>query len=122
MLFRSQLAAAEKIGVLQQRLRTDAMQADTQNMIALNKAMSDQLFLDQQRYMPLIEKAKNNELVRNQAMVNTMGNQYARLGTLATAGKLATGGQAETGATVRTALTSNPYAGSTLQAPSISFG
>ena len=118
----SQLAAAEKIGALQQRLRTDAMQADTQNMIALNKAMSDQMFLDQQRYMPLVEKAKNNELVRNQAMVNTMGNQYARLGTLATAGKLATGAQAETGATVRTAMTSNPYAGYVLQAPSISFG
>jgi len=65
---------------------------------------------------------KNADLVRQQAMVNTMGQNYAMLGTLATAGKLATGAQAETGATVRTAMTSNPYAGSVLQAPSISFG
>jgi hypothetical protein len=118
----SQLAAREKIGELEQRMLANAMQTETQNIIALRKAIGDQQLLEYQRYMPLIEKQKNNELVRNQAMMATMGNQYARLGTLATAGKLAAGSQAETGATVRTALTSNPYAGSVLQAPSISFG
>ena len=118
----SQLAAREKIGELDQRMLANAMQTETQNIIALRKAIGDQQLLEYQRYMPLIEKQKNNELVRNQAMMATMGNQYARLGTLATAGKLAAGSQAETGATVRTALTANPYAANVLQAPSISFG
>ena len=65
---------------------------------------------------------KNNEVTRMQTLMNTQGQNYAMLGTLATAGKLATGAQAETGATLRTVLmTSNPYANSTLQAPNISF-
>ena len=118
----SQLAAREKMGELDLRLLSNAMQAETQNILTLNKAIQEQQFLQDQRYMPMIEKAKNNELVRNQAMMATMGNQYARLGTLATAGKLATGSQAETGAMVRTAMTANPYAQNVLQAPSISFG
>ena len=118
----SQLAAREKMGELDLRLLSNAMQAETQNILTLNKAFQEQQFLQDQRYMPMIEKAKNNELVRNQAMMATMGNQYARLGTLATAGKLATGAQAETGAMVRTAMTANPYAQNVLQAPSISFG
>ena len=65
---------------------------------------------------------KNADLIRQQALMNTQGQQYAMLGTLATAGQLATGAQAETGATLRTALQTNPYAGSTLQAPAIRFG
>ena len=118
----SQLAAAEKIAALQQQVSTNAMNAETQNMIALGKAFADQQYLNNQRNMPMINKMKDADLVRQQAMVNTLGNQYARLGTLATAGKLATGAQAEAGATLRTAMTANPYAGSVLQAPSISFG
>ena len=43
------------------------------------------------------------------------------LGTVATAGKLALGAQAEAGANLRTALSQNPYSGSVLSAPSISF-
>jgi hypothetical protein len=83
--------------------------------------MSNQEYLNNQRNLPLITKMKNADLVRQQALINTQGQNYAMLGTLATAGQLATGGQRETGATLRTALTSNPYAGSTLQAPQISF-
>jgi hypothetical protein len=44
------------------------------------------------------------------------------LGTVATAGKLATGAQEQAGATMRTMLSNNPYAGSVMQAPNISFG
>ena len=83
------------------------MQAELQQMQAMN---------------PLIQKMKNAELIRNQAMANTMAGNYAMLGTIATAGKLATGAQAEAGANLRTALTANPYAGSVMQAPNISFG
>ena len=83
------------------------MQAELQQMQAMN---------------PLIQKMKNADLVRQQAMANTMAGNYAMLGTVATAGKLATGAQAEAGANLRTALTANPYAGSVMQAPNISFG
>ena len=55
-------------------------------------------------------------------MANTLASNYAMLGTVATAGRLATGAQEQAGANLRTALTSNPYAGSVMQAPNISFG
>ena len=75
-----------------------------------------------QKMNPLIQKMKNAELVRQQALMNTQAGNYAMLGTVATAGRLATGAQAEAGANLRTAMTSNPYAGSVMQAPNISFG
>ena len=83
------------------------------------KAMSDQQYLDLQRNYPLINKMKNDEMTRVQALMNTQGQNYAMLGTLATAGKLATGAQAETGETLRTVLRENPYSNSTLQAPAL---
>ena len=82
----------------------------------------DMMIQSEKRLDPIIRQRLNDQLARQQALMNTQGQQYAMLGTVATAGKLATGAQAETGATLRTALTSNPYAGSTLQAPQISFG
>jgi hypothetical protein len=118
----SQLAArgkiaAQDLGLRQQMLGQNLaatkdltqfyMQAELQQMQAMN---------------PLIQKMKNADLVRQQAMANTMAGNYAMLGTVATAGKLATGAQAEAGANLRTALTANPYAGSVMQAPNISFG
>tara|TARA_E500000318_G_C3517562_1_gene195030 strand:+ start:115 stop:993 length:879 start_codon:yes stop_codon:yes gene_type:complete len=107
----SQLAAAEKI-----------LDSDIAGMKDLRQNDVDMMVQAQQRLMPLAEQFQRNQMIRQQAMINTLGNQYARLGTLATAGKLATGAQAEAGATLRTAMTANPYAGSVLQAPSISFG
>lgn len=95
---------------------------ETSNIKDLTQFYSNQQYLDMQRMNPLIQKMKNADLVRQQALMATQGQQYAMLGTLATAGKLATGSQAEMGATLRTALQSNPYASSNLQAPSISFG
>lgn len=88
----------------------------------LNRDASNQAFLDLQRMNPLLQKMKNADLIRQQALLNTQGNIQANLGVLATAGALAKGAQAETGATTRTALQANPYANSVLQAPSISFG
>lgn len=94
----------------------------TSNILDLNQGFADQEYLNLQRMNPLIQKMNNAALVRQQALMATQGQQYAMLGTLATAGKLATGSQAERGATIRTALGSNPYASSNLQAPGISFG
>jgi hypothetical protein len=94
----------------------------TSNLLDLNQGYADQEYLNMQRMNPLLQKMKNADLVRQQALMATQGQQYAMLGTLATAGKLATGSQAERGATVRTVLGSNPYASANLQAPGISFG
>lgn len=94
----------------------------TSNLKDLRLFSSEQDYLDMQRMNPLIQRMKNADLVRQQALMATQGQQYAMLGTLATAGKLATGNQAEMGATLRSALVSNPYASANLQAPGISFG
>ena len=94
----------------------------TSNLLNLNQGYADQDYLNMQRMNPLLQKMENAKLVRAQALMATQGQQYAMLGTLATAGKLATGSQAERGATVRTVLGSNPYASANLQAPGISFG
>jgi hypothetical protein len=94
----------------------------TSNIKDLTQFYSNQQYLDMQRMNPLIQKMKNADLVRQQALMATQGQQYAMLGTLATAGKLATGNQEQMGATLRTALTSNPYASANLQSPGISFG
>lgn len=98
-----------------------AMSAQNQNFLQLLGAMNDQEITMMQRTMPMINQMKNQELARNQALMNTMTNIYSRLGMLATAGKLATGAQAERGETMRTALESNPYSGAIMQAPNISF-
>jgi hypothetical protein len=100
--------------------RTQGIQ--TSNILNLNQGIADQEYLNMQRMNPLLQKMENAKLVRAQALMASQGQQYAMLGTLATAGKLATGSQAEMGKTVRTVLGSNPYASANLQAPSVSFG
>ena len=100
--------------------RTQGIQ--TSNLLNLNQGFADQEYLNMQRMNPLLQKMENAKLVRAQALMASQGQQYAMLGTLATAGKLATGSQVERGATVRTVLGSNPYASANLQAPSVSFG
>ena len=100
--------------------RTQGIQ--TSNILNLNQGFADQEYLNLQRMNPLLQKMENAKLVRAQALMASQGQQYAMLGTLATAGKLATGSQVERGATVRTILGSNPYASANLQAPSVSFG
>ena len=118
----SQLAAREQIfgQNLSQLERTAGIQLS--NIKDLTQFYMTAEREQMQKMNPLIQKMKNAELIRNQAMANTMAGNYAMLGTVATAGKLATGAQAESGATLRTALTANPYAGSVMQAPNISFG
>tara|TARA_R100001198_G_C5243087_1_gene220984 strand:+ start:9046 stop:9903 length:858 start_codon:yes stop_codon:yes gene_type:complete len=94
--------------------------------VAMNKDLLEHSLLTQyqndKRYEPLANRIKNADMVRQQALMNTQASNYAMLGTVATAGKLATGAQVEAGATMRTMLSNNPYAGSVMQAPNISFG
>jgi len=120
--FSTQMAMAQQMGELGATQYRTQMGTYTSALKDLSKHYSDQAYYDLQRNVPIIEKMKNSELVRQQALMNTQGQLQGMLGVLATGGALAQGAQAETGATLRTALTSNPYAGSTLQAPAIRFG
>lgn len=74
-----------------------------------------------QSMFPLLEQQRNNDVVRQQQIMNSMGQNYAMLGSVATTGKLALGAQANAGANLRTMMTAAPYANSVLQAPNISF-
>ena len=83
----------------------------------------NQAQVDQMRAMaPEIEKAKMNDFARYQTAMALQGQIQGQLGTLATAGALAQGAQAGNYGLTATALTNNPYAGATLQAPQIRFG
>lgn len=83
----------------------------------------NQAQVDQMRAMaPEIEKAKMNDFARYQTAMALQGQIQGQLGTLATAGALAQGAQAGNYALTQTALTTNPYASATLQAPQIRFG
>lgn len=82
----------------------------------------DMMIQSEKRLDPIIRQRLNDQLARQQALMNTQGQQYAMMGTVATAGALATGAQEQAGANLRTALSTNPYAGSTIQAPQIRFG
>jgi hypothetical protein len=120
--FSTQMAMAQQMGELGATQYRTQMGTYTSAIKDLSKHYSDQQYYDLQRNIPLIEKMKNSELIRQQALMNTQGQLQSQLGVLATAGALAQGAQSETGATLRTALTSAPYAGSVLQAPQIRFG
>lgn len=113
--FQTQLAMERQLselGLSQFRTQTGI---ETSAVKDLTKFYSDQAYLDLQRNMPLINKMKNADLVRQQSLLASQGNQLARLSILGTAGQLAVGGQAQTGETVRTMLTSNPYANAVLR-------
>lgn len=76
----------------------------------LIKFQSDLDFQNLQRNLPIANQMKNADVVRQQALLASQGNQAARLSLLGTAGQLAAGGQAQAGETLRTMMTSNPYA------------
>lgn len=117
----TQLGQTEKVAELLAKMdeRTARTYIDTQNQLGRNAAELDLDILKRQQ--PIVEQAQRNALVRQQALINTMGQNYAMLGTVATAGKLALGSQQEAGANLRTALQANPYSNAVLSAPSISF-
>lgn len=111
----SQLALQQKLSDLGlDRFRTETV-IQTSAIKDLSKFYSDQQYLDLQRNLPLVNQMKNADLVRQQALLASQGNQLARLSILGTAGQLAAGAQGESGATLRTMLTSNPYANAVLR-------
>ena len=98
-----------------------AMQPFVAANIELGQAAMDQRILESQKMLPIINQMKNADLVRQQAINASNTQNYMAMGTVATAGKLALGAQEQAGANLRTAMTANPYANSTMQAPSISY-
>lgn len=110
----NELRKQQALGTGQLDLYGRQLGMDTGALKDLSQFYSDQAYTDAQRMYPLINKFKDAELVRNQSLMASRGNQLARLSLLQTGGALATGGQAETGATVRTMIQSNPYAAATV--------
>ena len=120
--FSTQMAMNKQLAELGTTQYRDNMGVYTSTIRDLSRDASNQAYLDLQRNIPLINQMKNADLVRQQALLNTQGQIQGQLGVLATAGALAQGAQAGNFALTQTALTSNPYAGSTVQAPQIRFG
>jgi hypothetical protein len=100
----------------------DSMNTQIAGIQQLQRSQLDMEVEAAKRLDPFIQKQLDQALVRQQALMNTQGQVYSKLGVVATAGKLATGAQAERGATTRTLLSQNPYANAIISAPSISFG
>ena len=118
----AQLGQADKIAEAYGKISQAQLAPWLQGQKDLSQHGVDMLVQGTERLQPLAEQAQRNALVRQQQLINTMGQNFAMLGTLATAGRLAQGAQAEAGANFRTALQANPYANAVLQSPSISFG
>ena len=116
------LKDAEVLAEVQRRFGAAALEPILAAQKDLQQHSLNVMYQNDRRYEPLINRMKNADVVRQQALMNTQASNYAMLGTVATAGRLATGAQVEAGANLRTAMTSNPYAGSVMQAPNISFG
>lgn len=113
--FASQLAAQQAMAELGATLYRNEMGTYTSAIRDLNKYQSDLQYYDLQRNMPLVNQMKNADLIRQQSLIASQGQQLSNLSVLDTAGQLATGGQADTGATIRTMLTANPYANAVLR-------
>lgn len=118
---RADMARIEQDADLMSRLTSAAMAPYVAQQKDLMQYSSDLFIENEKRMDPIIAKRLNDALVRQQALNASRAQNYMAMGTVATAGKLATGLQAEMGANLRTAMQANPYAGSVLQAPNISF-
>jgi len=105
------LRQQEQLGGLQMRQDQAMLDYMMKKRIEEEKAM-----------LPIAEQYQRNNLVNAQAMLASQTSAYQQLGRQATMGKLAQGAQEQSGATLRTAISQNPYMGSVIQAPSISFG
>ena len=120
-------AFSTQLGRLEQ-LRKIGNEGQIQMMNAERAGVKDILgftYDKEKEYMqsmaPLIEQQRNNDVVRQQQIMNAMGQNFAMLGSMATTGKLALGAQTQAGANLRTMMTAAPYANSVLQAPNITF-
>jgi hypothetical protein len=113
--FATQMAVKRQLAELGMTQYRNNLNLDLSATKDLLKYTSDQEYLNNQRNLPLVNQMKNADLVRQQSLIASQGNQLARLNLLSTAGNLAQGVQSQTGETLRTMLTSNPYANAVLR-------
>lgn len=106
-----ELSRLQTLGQAQLGLDRQAIQDQLNARIQLEKAM-----------LPMAERIMRQQVVNQQALMNTQTANYQMLGRQAGMFQLAGQNISESGATLRTAISQNPYAGSVIQAPSISFG
>jgi hypothetical protein len=111
----SQLALAEKQAELGMTQYRNNLGVQTSAIRDLSKYQSDLQYYDTQRMLPIVNQMKNADLIRQQSLIASQGQQLGNLSVLNTAGQLALGAQSETGATLRTMLTANPYANAVLR-------
>ena len=71
---------------------------------------------------PFLDQQRRQQVTAQQSLLNTQGAIYQKLARTAGNYQLAGQSMAESGALARTAIGNNPYAGSTIQAPNITFG
>jgi hypothetical protein len=99
---------------------------DLQNQIAGQRALADintQTYVNQLKAMqPILADARRQELAGQQALLNTQGAIYQKLGRMSGMFQLADRGMAESGALARTLAANSPYNAAVLPAPQISFG
>jgi hypothetical protein len=113
--FASQVAAAEKLGEIGATQYRNNLGVQTSSIKDLTRFNYEQQYLNTQRMLPIVNQMKNADLIRQQSLLASQGQQLGNLSVLNSAGQLALGGQAETGATIRTMLTANPYANAVLR-------
>ena len=101
-------------------------QARSQAEFAQNKELLGYLMtqsVEQSKAMlPIQKDLMRQQLINQQTLNASNAAHYQQMGRTATMGRAALANIAEAGATTRTLLSQNPYSGSVLQAPSISFG
>lgn len=99
---------------------------DLQNQIAGQRALADintQTYVNQLKAMqPILADARREELAGQQALLNTQGAIYQKLGRMSGMFQLADRGMAESGALARTLAANSPYNAAVLPAPQITFG
>jgi hypothetical protein len=119
--FSTQLGRLEQLRRIGNEGQIQMMNAERAGVKDIYGYMVDKDRENIQAMAPLIEQQRNNDVVRQQQIMNAMGQNFAMLGSMATTGKLALGAQTQAGANLRTMMTAAPYANSVLQAPNISF-
>jgi hypothetical protein len=119
--FSTQLGRLEQLRKIGNEGQIQMMNAERAGVKDIYGYVVDKNREDIQALAPLIEQQRNNDVVRQQQIMNSMGQNFAMLGSMATTGKLALGAQREAAANLRTFMTAAPYANSVLQAPNITF-
>lgn len=119
--FSTQLGRLEQLRKIGNEGQIQMMNAERAGVKDIYGYMVDKDRENIQALAPLLEQQRNNQVVREQQLMNAMGQNFAMLGSMATTGKLALGAQTQAGANLRAFMTAAPYSGSVLQAPTITF-